>query len=165
MTPQHFDTLIVGCGTAGAILAARLSEDDARSVGVIEAGRDYRSIEALPAGVRSHRSARGLVTSLNDPSVLGFPDWGLTARSTFRGPVACAVEIPEGLIEADEIILSAGAVGSRNGTSCRLIMHFAGDRDDQIAGLRIVASHAISRWRRPVRTPSASGPRRRRANP
>jgi choline dehydrogenase len=101
----HYDTLIVGCGTAGAILAARLSEDSSRSVCVVEAGRDYPSVEALPAGVRSHRSARGLVTSLNDPEVLGFPDWGHVARST---PLQAAVALPRGKIVGGSSSINGG---------------------------------------------------------
>jgi choline dehydrogenase len=91
---MHFDSVIVGCGTAGAILAARLSQDSARSVCVIEAGAEYASVDAMPAGVRGHRSARGL-TSRNDPDVLGFPDWGLRARSTRLQP---DVHIPRGRV-------------------------------------------------------------------
>jgi choline dehydrogenase len=90
----HFDSVIVGCGTAGAILAARLSEDSSRSVCVVEAGAAYASVDAMPAGVRSHRSARGL-TSRNDPDVLGFPDWGLRACSTRLQP---DVHIPRGRV-------------------------------------------------------------------
>jgi choline dehydrogenase len=90
----YFDAVIVGGGTAGAILAARLSEDPARSVCLLEAGNDYASVDVLPPGVRSHRSARGL-TSRNDPEVLGFPDWGLHARST---RLQTDVHIPRGRV-------------------------------------------------------------------
>ena len=40
-TPQGFDVLVVGGGTAGCVLAARLSEDGSRSVGMVEAGPDF----------------------------------------------------------------------------------------------------------------------------
>src|SRR5919199_2809977 len=38
---QRFDVLVLGGGTAGCVLAARLSEEPDRSVCLVEAGPDY----------------------------------------------------------------------------------------------------------------------------
>ena len=67
---MDFDDIIVGAGSAGAVLAARLSEEPARRVLLLEAGPDYPTLESTPADLRD-----GWRMSLREH------DWGLTAEA------------------------------------------------------------------------------------
>ena len=65
-----YDVIVVGAGSSGAALAARLSEDADRSVLLLEAGPDYAGREATPADLLdAHR------VSVTDH------DWGFTAEA------------------------------------------------------------------------------------
>lgn len=53
---EHFDVVVVGAGSAGSVLAARLSENGSRRVGLIEWGDVPERLEAIPAEVRDARA-------------------------------------------------------------------------------------------------------------
>ena len=67
---ETYDDIIVGAGSAGAALAARLSEDPARRVLLLEAGPDYPTVAGLPEDLRDSRQY-SLVAH----------DWGYTATA------------------------------------------------------------------------------------
>ncbi|MER5757143.1 FAD-dependent oxidoreductase [Streptomyces sp. NPDC002088] len=70
---RRFDDIVVGAGGAGAVLAARLSEEGGRRVALIEAGPHYGDTAATPADLLD-----GNAMSLVQHS------WGLTAALTAR---------------------------------------------------------------------------------
>ncbi len=83
------DVVIVGAGTAGCVLAARVSEDPACDVLLLEAGPDYPTPEQLPLDLADGSHLPSDRSSSHD--------WGLTSAAG-RGTGVPPVPLPRGWV-------------------------------------------------------------------
>ena len=95
---MKYDTIVVGAGSAGCVLAARLSENPDRSVLLLEAGPDYPDLERLPDDLKYGHT--------RDAEVKGAPhNWSLEGIIT---PERGRVHVAQG-----KVVGGSGAINGQ----------------------------------------------------
>ena len=84
---MKYDIIVVGAGSAGAAIAARVSEDPNRSVLLLEAGPDYPDFQRLPDDLKQGNNVW--------LSAYGPHSWGFVAQVTPQQP---NLTIPRGKV-------------------------------------------------------------------
>ncbi len=93
---MKYNHIVLGAGSAGTIVATRLSEDPQRSVLLVEAGPDYPDFAQLPDELKLSGLYAGNLTTAHN--------WQYLARGTATAPV---IPIPRGRVTGGSSAINA----------------------------------------------------------